>query len=108
RAPRPGEQDGVDYHFLTQAAFQALITSGGLLEYEQYENGQFYGSPAAGVRAALAQGRVVVMRTDVRGAASITRLVPGAIAVFVYPPSLEALRRRMLARRSETPESLER
>jgi guanylate kinase len=108
RPPRAGEHDGVDYHFLSRARFEDLIATGGLMEYEQYENGHYYGSPKADVREALRAGGVVVMRTDVRGAVSIKRLVPGAITIMVYTASLEALRRRLLARRTETPESLER
>jgi guanylate kinase len=108
RERRADERDGIDYHFLADDAFRVLLEQGGLLEHEQYENGKLYGVPRSEVAGALRDGRDVVMRTDVRGVASIKRLVPAAVSIFVYPPSIDSLRRRMLARRSESEESLKR
>jgi guanylate kinase len=108
RAPRAGERDGIDYHFVEEAAFRALLEQGGLLEHEQYENGSFYGVPRAEVADPLRAGQDVAMRTDVRGVASIKRLVPAALSIFIYPPNVESLRQRMLARHSESPASMQR
>ena len=105
RASRPGEQDGVDYHFLTEQDFLRLRDSDGLLEHVLYD-GTYRGVPRAQVAAALAAGRDVIMRTDVRGARRIKELAPGAVLIFIYPPGLAALRARMEGRGSESPDSL--
>jgi guanylate kinase len=105
RTRRAGEREGVDYHFLTESAFLQLIESGGLLEHKLYD-GTYRGVPREQVAAALTTGKDVVMRTDVAGARSLKQLAPGAILIFIYPPSLDVLRRRMKQRRSESDESL--
>jgi len=108
REARPDERDGWDYHFVKpEAAFEALISQGRLLEYERYPTPASYGSPRIEVREALSQGRVVLLRMDVRGAIKLKRLIPGAVSVFVYAPSVEILRKRM-ERRGEPAEALER
>jgi len=108
RPPRQEECDGVDYYFLSAAEFDRLIATDGLLEHEQYENGCYYGVPRGQVKAALASGQDVIVRTDVRGARSIKRLAAEAILIFLYPPSLDSLRRRMQQRNSESAASLQR
>lgn len=105
RAPRAEEVDGVDYHFLDKRAFRKLIDTGGLLEHKLY-NGTYRGVPREQVARALADGKDVLMRTDVAGAQSLKRMAPGAVLIFIYPPSLDALRRRMERRESESMESL--
>lgn len=108
RAPREGEQEGVDYYFLSEPAFRDLLSSGGLLEHEEYANGRLYGVPRAPIAAALAAGRDVLLRIDVRGALSIKRLTPAAVLVFIYVPAgIEALRGRMESRGSEPAAAIE-
>lgn len=97
RAPRPGERDGVDYQFLSEAEFLHLRDSDGLVEHVLY-HGTYRGVPKAQVREALAAGRDVVMRTDVRGALTIKGIAPGAVLIFIAPPGLAALAARMHAR----------
>ncbi len=107
RARRPGEIDGVDYHFVSEATFLDLIERGELLEHALVY-GQYKGIPKAGVRAALLSGQDVVMRIDVQGAATIRRLVPQAITIFLTAESEEELIERLRRRRTEDPEQLER
>ncbi|HLZ72224.1 MAG TPA: guanylate kinase [Dehalococcoidia bacterium] len=97
REPRPGEREGIDYHFLSEAEFLRLRDADGLVEYVLY-HGTYRGVPKDQVRAALTAGRDAIMRTDVRGALAIKQMAPGAVLIFIAPPSLEALRQRMQAR----------
>lgn len=106
RLRRPGEIDGVDYHFVSQATFTDLIERGELLEHALVY-GQYKGIPKAGVRAALASGQDVMLRIDVQGAATIRRLVPEAITVFLTAESEEALIDRLRRRKTEDPAQLE-
>ena len=97
RDRRPGEADGVDYYFVSNEEFQRMLDEGELLEHALVY-GQHKGVPKAPVREALASGRDVLMRTDIQGARTIKRLIPGAITIFVAPPSDEELRRRVQER----------
>ena len=97
RAPRPGEQDGASYHFLTRERFAALRDAGAFLEWAEV-HGNWYATPRAEVRRALAGGHDVILKIDVQGAAAVKSLVPDALLVFVVPPSMEALFRRLRAR----------
>jgi len=106
RSPRPGEVDGVSYHFLTRARFAALRDAGAFLESADV-HGNWYATPRAEVRRALATGHDVILKIDVQGAAAVKSLVPDALLVFVVPPSLQALFRRLRARATETAEELE-
>ena len=105
RARRPDEIDGVSYHFMTSKAFLALRDSGGLLEANQV-HGNWYGTPRAQVREALAAGHDVILKIDVQGAQQIKERVPNALLVFVVPPSLEALYGRLRERATETADEL--
>ena len=106
RARRPGETDGVSYQFLTKDEFLALRDSGGLLEANEV-HGHWYGTPRAQVREALATGHDVILKIDVQGAQQVKERVPNALLVFVVPPSLEALFKRLRARATETADELE-
>jgi guanylate kinase len=106
RAPRPGEVDGRSYHFLTRQRFDTLRRAGAFLEVAEV-HGNWYATPRAEVRRALAAGHDVILKIDVQGAAAVKALVEEALLVFVVPPSLEALFRRLLARATETVEELE-
>jgi guanylate kinase len=106
RPPRPGERDGVDYHFVTREQFQRMVVEGEMLEYAPVYD-DFKGVPRAGVRQALASGKDVILRVDVQGAATIRRLCPGALLIFLTAESESVLLERMLSRQTDTPESLE-
>jgi guanylate kinase len=106
RAPRPGEVDGASYHFLGRERFAALRDAGAFLEWAEV-HGNWYATPRAEVRRALAAGHDVILKIDVQGAAAVKAAVPDALLVFVVPPSLEALFRRLRARATETAEELE-
>lgn len=107
RAPRENERDGVDYYFVSDAEFDALIATGGLLEHAQIY-GHRSGVPRAQVEEQLAAGNDVVVRTDVQGAASIRRLMPAAVLIFLAPPSLEELETRLRERGADDGERIER
>ena len=103
RAVRPGEEHGVHHLFHTREEFLELLERGELLEHAEVY-GNLYGVPKAPVREALAEGRDAIVRTDVQGAASIRSLAPDALLIFVAPPSLEELERRLRSRDTESAE----
>lgn len=107
RPQRPGEVNGVDYHFMTEAEFLDLRNRGELLEHALVY-GQYKGIPKAGIRAALASGQDVVMRVDVQGAAIVHQLLPQAVTVFLTAESEEALIQRLRRRRTEDEAQLQR
>ena len=106
RPPRPGEVDGVDYFFLSKAEYDRLIAQDGFVEHAVVY-GKHYGVPKAQIRNALASGQDVVMRVDVQGAATLRRLIPGAVLIFLLPGSELELTQRLKGRDSDTPEALE-
>jgi guanylate kinase len=97
RAPRPNERDGVDYYFVSDAEFDRLIESGGLLEHANVYLHRS-GVPKQQVLDELARGNDVFVRTDVQGAATIKRLMPDAVTVFIAPSSLDEIERRIRER----------
>lgn len=106
RARRPGEVAGVDYHFLDRATFEAQRSAGEFLEASTV-HGNWYGTPRDQVRQALAAGRDVVLKIDVQGAQIVKGKVPGALLIFIVPPSLEDLFQRLRSRATETVDELE-
>ena len=106
RAMRPGEADGVDYHFLDREAFAAQRAAGEFLEANNV-HGNWYGTPRSQVREALASGRDVILKIDVQGAQVVKGKVPGALLIFLIPPSLEDLFQRLRSRATETADELE-
>jgi guanylate kinase len=106
RAPRNGEVDGVDYHFVTRETFLAMRAARGFLEANEV-HGNWYGSPRDQVREALAAGRDVILKIDVQGAQVVKEQVSEALLIFVIPPSLETLFQRLRARATETADELE-
>jgi len=101
RAPRSGEKNGVDYHFVSPQQFQSLLAANQLLEWA-HVYGNWYGVPLQGVREKLAAGCDVLLKVDIQGAATIKKLMPQAIGIFVAPPSMEELGERLDRRRTET------
>jgi guanylate kinase len=106
RAPRLGELDGVSYQFVTVEEFMRLRDSGELLEANEV-HGNWYGTPRAGVRRALANGQHAILKIDVQGAHVVKSCVPEALLIFVVPPSMETLVEHLKARRTESAEQLE-
>ena len=107
RAPRPGEVDGVDYHFVSPERFQELIDQDQLLEWAEYA-GERYGTPRVPVEEAVASGRIVVLDIELQGALQIKEHDPAALLVFLVPPSFEELERRLRARGTEPEAALQR
>jgi guanylate kinase len=106
RAPRPGEIDGVSYRFLSVAEFMGLRQAGELLEANEV-HANWYGTPKAEVREALARGQHAILKIDVQGAQVVKSRVSEALLIFVVPPSLETLVEHLKARRTESAEQLE-
>ncbi|TEU09353.1 MAG: guanylate kinase [Anaerolineales bacterium] len=101
RPPRPGEVNGLDYHFVSTATFDKMIANDELFEHAVVY-GQHKGIPKAQVREALSSGVDVIMRLDVQGAATVRRLMPEALAIFLVPPSIEILIDRLRRRGSDS------
>ncbi len=97
RARRPGEEHGLQYYFLGKDRFEAMIEQGGLLEWAEYV-GDYYGTPRAPVEAALEQGRDVLLELELAGARQLRRALPEAVMIFIAPPSLAELERRLRGR----------
>jgi len=106
RPQRPGEVDNVHYHFVSQQAFKRLIDGHELLEHAEVY-GHFYGVPKAPVRQALVRGKDVIIKVDVQGAMTIKKNLPGAVLIFLMPPSLEELMQRLKGRGTESAIDLE-
>ena len=105
RPRREGERDGVDYVFQTAERFRRMIERDELLEWAEVY-GHLYGVPKAPIARAISQGRDVVVKIDVQGAATIRRLVPDALLIFLAPPDEEELSRRLVSRKTESSEDL--
>ncbi len=101
RPPRPGEIDGVHYHFVDEATFDAMASAGEFLEWAVVHGRHRYGTPAAPVLARLAQGRPALLEIDLAGARQVRAAMPGARLVFLAPPSLDELVRRLVGRGTE-------
>jgi guanylate kinase len=101
RLRRPREKDGVDYHFVSHQEFQQMIDKGQLLEWANVY-GNYYGVPKAEISQALSKGIDVIVKVDVQGATTIKKILPQAVFIFLMPPSMEELERRLKQRRSES------
>lgn len=106
RQPRPGEQDGVNYYFLTRPAFEQMIQRGEFLEYAEYV-GNYYGTPAAPVEECLEKGIDVILEIEVRGALIVKQKRPDARLIFIIPPSFADLELRLRSRGSESGETIQ-
>ncbi len=106
RRPRPGECDGIDYHFLTAEQFEEHVEAGDFLEHATY-SGNRYGTLRAEVDRRLGEGRPVVLEIELQGARQVREAMPEALAVFIAPPSLPELRERLLGRRTDTAEQVQ-
>lgn len=106
RKPRPGEVDGVHYHFHTSEDFQQLIEEEALLEWAEYV-GNFYGTPAKYVDEAMEAGRNVILDIEVQGAGKVAEKRPEAVRIFIAPPSWQELERRLTDRGTDEPEKIQ-
>lgn len=107
RPARPAEVHARDYHFVDEAAFRALIKEGAFLEWAEVY-GNLYGTPSAPLRQWREQGSDVLLDIDTQGAAQIRRHEPEAVSIYILPPSLEVLRRRLEERRADSPDEIAR
>jgi guanylate kinase len=105
RAPRPGEVDGVDYHFLDDADFQRRVQAGQFVEHATY-SGRRYGTLRAELDRRTAAGHAVVLEIELQGAREVREALPDAVQVFIAPPSLDALRARLVGRGTDDPEQV--
>ena len=106
RPQRPGEEDGVHYHFLDVETFRQRIARDEFLEYAEYV-GNFYGTPKEFVDTAMEAGRDVILEIDVQGALQVAAKRPEAILIFIAPPSWEELERRLTLRGTDSPEKIQ-
>lgn len=106
RAPREGEVDGEHYHFLSEEEFKDRIANGGMLEHAVFCD-NYYGTPKKEVDAMLNEGKTVILEIEVQGAMTVRSKYPEGAFVFVLPPSMEELKRRLVGRGTETEEVVE-
>jgi guanylate kinase len=105
RAPRSGEKDGIDYHFVTNERFQQLVDDGAFLEDKEV-HGNRYASPLRDTQQLIAEGKIAVLKIDVQGAITVIPEQPEAITVFVMPPSIDELDRRIRGRQTDSDEAI--
>ncbi len=106
RAMRTGEVEGEKYHFISREEFEQQLANNMFLEYNEY-SGNYYGTPKAPIEQHLAMGDDVLIECDVNGANALRKLLPGALSVFIMPPSFEVLKNRLVGRGTETAEQVE-
>jgi guanylate kinase len=107
RAPRPGEHDGIDYHFLSSGEFERHVRNGDFVEYADYA-GRRYGTLRSELEQRVDKGAPVVLEIEVQGARQVRAAMPEAVQVFIAPPSLNALRTRLIGRGTDGAEEVER
>ena len=107
RQPRDGETDGKDYFFVTKDQFEAAIDNDEFLEYAQVF-GNYYGTPKQAVASKLEEGKDILLDIDVQGAMNVKRAFPDELFIFILPPSMEELRRRITGRGTDSEEAIER
>lgn len=106
RQPRGGETDGVSYHFVSADRFRDMINNGEFLEYAEYV-GDYYGTPKKPVFDCIESGRDILLEIEVRGAGQVMAAVPDAISIFIVPPDMDELERRLRGRGTDTEDKLE-
>ncbi len=105
RFPRENERDGVNYYFLSREAFEKMIGEGGFLEWAEVY-GNYYGTPLKKIQERLAEGQDILLEIDTQGALKVMEKCPEGVFIFLLPPSLEELERRIRGRGTETEESI--
>ena len=107
RPPRVGEVEGRDYRFISREEFDKMVAEGRFLEWASV-HGQFYGTPRDPIEASLREGRDVLLDLDTQGALNLKKIEPKAVLVFIKPPSLQELRKRLESRATDSPETIAR
>ena len=105
RFPREGEKDGVDYYFTSQEDFENKIKENGFLEYVKY-GVNYYGTPKKAIEELVESGKTVILKIEVEGAGNVRKIYPDAVSIFIMPPSLTELSRRLKNRGTETEEDI--
>lgn len=106
RAPREGEEDGVNYYFLRKEQFLEMIGQGAFLEHAEYV-GNYYGTPRQPVEDWMDQGHDVVLEIEVKGGAQVKQLMPECVSIFILPPSMKVLEKRLRGRGTEDEETIQ-
>ena len=106
RAPRPGEEHGKQYYFLSREEFDALVREGKMLEHAEYV-GNCYGTPREPVEAWMDEGLDVVLEIEVKGGAQVKKLMPQCVSIFILPPSMKVLEKRLRGRGTEEEETVQ-
>ena len=107
RAPRDGEKDGIDYHFVDRARFESMIAAGDFLEHARV-HGNYYGTSRSWIEREIAGDHDVLLEIDWQGAAQVRKLFPHLVGMFILPPSIEELRRRLQGRGKDSEETIQR
>jgi guanylate kinase len=107
RQPRPGEVDGVDYHFVTKEQFERMIADSALLEYAVVHGSNYYGTPLSEINRAADLGKHLLLEIDLQGARQIKQRIPQSLSIFINPPSWEELESRLRGRGTETEEQIQ-
>lgn len=107
REIRENEIDGKDYYFISKAAFEDMIKNGEVLEFAQYGK-NFYGTPKAPIDKWLSEGKTIILKIEVQGAKKIKELYPDAVGIFIMPPSMDELEKRLRFRGTETEDDIKR
>ena len=105
RAPRPGEVNGKEYHFVTRSAFDRMVANGDLLEWAEFA-GNYYGTPRQAVEEQVQQGKSVILEIELEGARQIRQTFPEALRIFILPPSLPELEYRIRSRGKDSEEAI--
>ena len=106
RGPRPGEEHGKQYYFLSREEFEGLIQEGKMLEHAEYV-GNYYGTPRQPVEDWMDQGHDVVLEIEVKGGAQVKQLMPECVSIFILPPSMKVLEKRLRGRGTEDEETIQ-
>lgn len=104
---RENEMDGKDYYFITQSAFDEMVKNNEVLEFAQYGK-NFYGTPKAPIDKWLSEGKIIILKIEVQGAKKIKELYPDAVGIFIMPPSMEELEKRLRLRGTESEDDIKR
>ena len=105
RAPRAGETDGIEYHFISRERFREMIDNGEFLEYAEYV-GEYYGTPGKPIHDNIAAGRYVLLDIEVQGAKQVMSARPDAVTIFIVPPGMDELENRLRGRGTDSEEKL--
>jgi len=107
RKPRPAEEDGIHYRFVTTEQFEQWIADDGLLEWAKVHAGKYYGTPRQPVESELSKGNSVFLEIDTQGAFQVLEKMPDAVSIFIEPPSMDVLTQRLTARGTEDAQQIE-